>query len=331
LKRRAYITGPLLPAGLSLLQGKAELVVEPGPAPPTRERLLEQVAAADGLLALVTSRIDAEVIAAAGRLRVISNFAVGYDNIDVQAATRAGILVTNTPDVLTETTADLAFALMLAAARRLGEAERFVRSGQWNLWQPDLLLGRDVWGATLGIVGLGRIGRAVARRARGFGMHILYADERPDPRAEAELECSFRSLEDLLRESDFVTIHLPLNDRTRGLFGAGRFALMKPTAILINTARGPIVDQRALYEALRAKRLAAAGLDVTDPEPIRPDDPLLTLDNCVILPHIGSASVRTRDRMAELAARNLLDALEGRRPAHCVNPEVIDQGRWRKA
>lgn len=325
-----YVTGRLPAAGIDVLRGRVDLTVEPGPQPPPPERVAAELADADGVIAMLTTRIGAELIAAAPRLRVISNFAVGVDNIDVAAASRAGIVVTNTPDVLTETTADLAFGLMLCVARRIGEAERFVRAGQWNIWQPDLLVGVDVWGATLGIVGLGRIGQAVARRARGFGIRVLYTDRRRAAELESELHLVFRSFDELLCESDFVSIHVPLNEQTRGQFGEREFAMMKPTAILINTARGPIVDHNALYEALRSGQIAAAGLDVTDPEPIRADDPLLSLPNCVVLPHIGSASVATRNRMAELAARNLLAALDGKRPPNPVNPEVIDTGRWRK-
>jgi glyoxylate reductase len=327
---RVYMTGPLLESGMALLKGRVELTVEPGPLPPPRERLLAQVAEADGLVSLMTSRVDAEVIAAAPKLRVIANFAVGFDNIDVAAATRAGIVVSNTPGVLTDATADLTFALLLCVARRISEAERFVHAGKWKTWEPDLMLGADVWGATLGIVGMGRIGQAVARRARGFKMRILYTDTERLPQMEAELGASFHSFEDLLRESDYVSLHAPLLDSTRGLVGAEQLALMKPTAVLINAARGPLVDQKALYEALRSGRPAAAGLDVTDPEPISMDDPLLTLPNCVVLPHIGSASVSTRNRMSELVAENLLAGLEGRRPLNPVNPEVIDTGRWRK-
>lgn len=305
------------------------LDIEPGPDAPPRERVIERIAHVDGVLSLVPTVIDAGVIAAAPRLRVISNFAVGVDNIDVAAATAAGIVVTNTPGVLTETTADLAFALLMATARRLTEAERLVRDGKWKLWQPDMLLGADVHGATLGIVGMGRIGRAVARRARGFDMRVLYANRRRDETAESELGATFVSFERLLADSDFVSIHAPLTPETRGLFGAEQFRRMKRTAILINTARGSIVDQEALATALKSGEIAAAGLDVTEPEPIPMDDTLLSLCNCVILPHIGSASVQTRNLMAETAAKNLLAALEGRRPPNPVNPQVIDEHRWR--
>lgn len=328
---RAYITRPILPAGMAVLEGRIELDIEPGPDAPPQERVIARVASVDGVLALVPTLIDATVIAAAPRLRVISNFAVGVDNIDVAAATAAGIVVTNTPDVLTETTADLAFGLLLATARRLTEAERFVRGGRWKIWQPDMLLGVDVHGATLGIVGMGRIGRAVARRARGFDMRVLYSNRRRDEAAEAELGAEYRSFDDLLRESDFISIHAPLTDETRKMFGAEQFRLMKKSAILVNTSRGPIVDPAALADALKSGEIAAAGLDVTDPEPIPMSVALLSLPNCVILPHIGSASVRTRNLMAETAAKNLLAALEGRRPPNPVNPEVIDGGRWRGA
>jgi glyoxylate reductase len=307
-----------------MIRAAADVALWPeADVPPPREVLLEQVGAVDGLLCLLTDRIDAELIAAAPRLRVISNLAVGYDNIDVAAATARGILVCNTPGVLTETTADLAWALIMAAARRVVEADRYLRAGRWRSWSPQLMLGQDIHGAVLGIVGMGRIGQAVARRARGFGMTILYAD--PEPRPEIEQETGARrvSLETLLRESDFVTLHTPLTEETRHLIGAAQLRAMKRTAVLVNTARGPIVDEEALAEALREGRIFGAALDVFAEEPIRPDSPLLGLENVVLLPHIGSASVATRRRMATMAAENLIAGLKGQRPAHLVNPEVL--------
>jgi lactate dehydrogenase-like 2-hydroxyacid dehydrogenase len=277
---------------------------------------------------MLTDRVDDEFLDAAGLgLRVVSNMAVGYDNIDVPACTRRGIPVGNTPGVLTETTADLAWALILAAARRLPEGERFVHSGAWRTWSPTHQLGLDVHGATLGIVGLGRIGQAVARRAIGFGMPVLYASRRRvDPAIEAGLNATWVPMDDLLARADIVTLHVDLNPSTRRLIDAAALARMKPTAILVNTTRGPVVDPAALYRALRDGTIRAAALDVTDPEPIPVDDPLLTLDNCLIVPHIGSATEATRGKMAAMAAGNLLAGVRGERLPNSVNPEVYDRG-----
>jgi glyoxylate reductase len=258
---------------------------------------------------------------------VISNMAVGYNNIDVAEATRRNILVTNTPDVLTETTADLTFALLMATARRITEAERFLRDGKWKIWSPMLLTGQDVYGATLGIIGLGRIGSAVARRARGFDMRVLYHSTRRNEQAERDLGVQYAGLDELLSESDFVVIMTPLTPQTRNLIGARELALMKPTAVLVNTARGGVVDERALYDALKDGKIWAAGLDVFEQEPVPTDHPLLSFPNVTALPHIGSASIRTRIRMAELAAENLLDGLAGRVPKCLVNREVAGIGR----
>jgi lactate dehydrogenase-like 2-hydroxyacid dehydrogenase len=290
--------------------------------PIPREVLLDWIRGCAGLYSLLTDRVDEEVLQAAGPgLKVVSNMAVGYDNIDVPACTAHGVPVGNTPGVLTETTADLTLALLLATARRIVEAAEFVKAGKWVTWRPMELTGQDVHGSTVGIIGLGRIGKAVARRLRGFDCHIIYADNQPDPEAGA-LGAGYVELDSLLKASDFVLVHCPLNERTRGLIGARELALMKPTAILINTARGPIVDQEALLDALRRGVIGGAGLDVTDPEPIPPDHPLLKLDNVVVLPHIGSASVATRTRMAHMAADNLIAGLRGERLPNCVNPEV---------
>jgi lactate dehydrogenase-like 2-hydroxyacid dehydrogenase len=278
----------------------------------------------DGLLSLLTDRVDDELLDAAGpALRVVSNFAVGFDNVDVPACTRRGIPVGNTPGVLTETTADLAFALLMAAARRVVEGADYVRAGKWKTWGPLLLLGPDVHGATIGIVGFGRIGREVAKRARGFDMRILYHDvNRASPEDEAALGAEHAELAQLLRESDFVSLHVNLTEETRGLLDAAAFEQMKPTAIVINTARGPVIDHDALRDALTRGRIGGAALDVTDPEPIPPDDPLVSMPNCLIVPHIASASGRTRGRMAEIAARNLLAGLTGEPLPHPVNPDV---------
>lgn len=291
--------------------------------PPPRDVLLAEAEAAQGIVSLLTDRMGQELFSRARSLRVVSNVAVGYDNVDVEAATRRGIVVTNTPGVLTEATADFAWALLMAAARRIPEADRYTRSGRWTSWQPTLLLGQDVHGQTIGIVGMGRIGTAVARRALGFGMRVLYHDQFRHPDREHELGVEYCELPDLLRESDFVSIHTPLTPETRHLINRERLALMKPTAILVNTGRGPVVDEQALYEALAQRSIAAAGLDVFEVEPLPPDSLLLALDNVVLAPHIASATHATRARMAELAAENCVAVLTGRRPLNPVNPEVL--------
>ncbi|RJQ04934.1 MAG: D-glycerate dehydrogenase [Bacillota bacterium] len=292
--------------------------------PIPRRTLLEMARGVTGLLSFLTDRIDAEILDAAGpSLKVVSNLAVGYDNVDVDEATRRGVLVTNTPGVLTEATADLTWALILAAARRLGEAADTLRNLEWKSWSLLGLAGMDVHGATLGVVGAGRIGRAVARRAAGFRMKVLYHSRRPHLDFEQETGAEHRPrLEDLLRDADIVTLHVPLTSETRGLIGKREFGLMKPSAVLVNTARGAVVDEPALYEALSQRRIFAAGLDVFVEEPLPEDSPLRRLPNVILLPHVGSATVRTRLAMATMAATNLADALEGRRPAAMVNPEV---------
>ncbi|MBP8047236.1 MAG: D-glycerate dehydrogenase, partial [Anaerolineales bacterium] len=287
--------------------------------PPSREQLLERVRGVDGLLCLLTEKIDGELMDAAGpQLRIISSMSVGVDHIDVSAATARGIPVGNTPGVLTDATADQAFALMLAAARRITEAERFLRAGKWVTWQPSLLLGADLVGATLGIVGFGRIGQAIAKRAQGFDLRVIYHS----PNAEPAYGAQPVDLDTLLHESDFVSINVPLKAETRHLVNAKFLAKMKPSAILVNTARGGVLDQNALYDALKANRIFAAALDVTDPEPLPMDCPLLELENCIIVPHLGSASKKTRDMMSLLAAQNLIAGLKGERLPHCVNPQV---------
>ncbi len=287
--------------------------------PPTREQLLEKVRGVDGLLCLLTEIIDAELMDAAGpQLRVISSMSVGVDHVDVAAATARGIPIGNTPGVLTDATADMAFALLFASARRVVEGEKYIRAGLWKTWHPQLLLGADFVGATLGIVGFGRIGRAVAKRAQGFDVRVIFHD----PTAEPVYGANPVDLDTLLHESDFVSLHVPLTQNTKHLVNAGFLAKMKPNAILVNTARGGVVDQAALYDALRSKRIFAAALDVTDPEPLPMDSPLLELENCLIVPHLGSASQRTRDMMSLLAAQNLIAGLQRKRLPNCVNPVV---------
>ncbi len=321
-KPRVFVTRLILESGLKLVQDFCEAEIWSSQLPPSHAELLRCIPGQNGLLCLLTDRIDTEVMEAAGPgLKVISNCAVGVDNVDVPTATARGIPVGNTPGVLTEATADFTFALLMAAARRVVEGERQVRSGGWKTWSLDYLLGADFAGATLGIVGFGRIGRAVARRATGFGMRIIFSD--PNPAVpEPGVEVAQVDFDTLLRESDFVSLHTPLTDETRGLMNAAAFAKMKPTAVLVNTSRGPVVDQAALYAALKSNRIFAAALDVTVPEPLPTDNPLLTLENCIIVPHIASASWQARQKMSRMAAENLIAGLKGERLPNCVNPEV---------
>lgn len=294
-----------------------------------RDVLLREAANADGLLTLLTERVDAELLEAGPRLRIVANMAVGYDNVELAALNARKVLLTNTPGVLTDTTADLVWALILATGRRIVEGQKLIEAGEWKTWSPMFMVGQDISGATLGIVGAGRIGSAVARRAVGFNMRLLYHNRRPAPELEAEISRSggqityTPSLDSLLQEADFVVALVPLSDQTRGMFGAREFALMKPTAVFVNAARGPIVKEMELYEALRNGRPWAAGLDVFEREPIGADHPLLTLPNVVAVPHIGSASVATRTRMATVAATNLAAFLSGKPALNPVNPEVL--------
>ncbi|MFN2244132.1 MAG: 2-hydroxyacid dehydrogenase [Anaerolineae bacterium] len=322
MKPPVYVTRRLPEPALQSLLEVCEVEIWDEDVPPPYEVIVEKVADKEALLCLLTDRIDAALMDAAPRLKVISQCAVGYDNIDVSAATARGIPVGNTPGVLTDATADFAFTLLMAAARRVGEAIEYVRQGRWQTWGLTLLLGQSVYGATLGIVGLGRIGQALARRARGFDMTILYHDAVRQPEAEAELGVEYRSLEDLLRESDFVSLHISLTEETERLIDAQKLALMKPTAILVNTSRGPVVDSEALYEALRDGQIGYAALDVTDPEPLPADHKLLTLPNLIVAPHIASATVTSRSLMAERAVRNLIAGLRGERLPYCANPQV---------
>lgn len=312
-----------LPTELEQLQQMATVEVWPERQPPPYEVLLEKVKTIDGLLCLLTDQIDRQLIEAGTSLKVISQMAVGYDNIDIPVATARHIPVGHTPGVLTDATADFAWALLMAAARRVVEADRFTRAGEWQTWEPDLLLGPNITGATLGIVGFGRIGQAIARRAKGFEMRILYTNRHQcDSELEQSLGVEFAEFDRLLQESDFVTIHTPLSDETYHLFSDREFERMKASAILINTARGAVVNQDALYRALSTGQIAGAALDVTEPEPIGMDSPLLSLDNLIIAPHIGSASRQTREKMANMAIENLIAGLRSDRLPYCVNPEV---------
>ncbi|HEV7846431.1 MAG TPA: D-glycerate dehydrogenase [Thermoleophilaceae bacterium] len=304
---RVFVTRRLPGGALERLQAAHDVEVWPDRLPPPREELMARAPELDGLLSMLTDRVDAELIDAAPRLRAISNYAVGVDNVDVDAATARGIPVGNTPGVLTESTADLAMALMLGIARRLAEAESFVRAGEWRTWEPGLMLGRDLHGATVGIVGHGRIGQAVGRRLEGFGCELLTTSRSGGV-----------ALDELLERSDFVTLHCPLNAETRGLIGAAALRRMKPTAYLVNTARGPIVDTDALDHALRTGEIAGAALDVTDPEPLPADHPLLDAPNLLVVPHVGSATHATRGRMADIAVDNLLAGLAGEPMPHSV-------------
>jgi len=323
-KPRVYVTRVIPEKGLEMLREHCQVEVWPEELPPPKEVILEKVRDCEGLLSLLTDPIDAEVMDAAPKLKVISQYAVGFDNIDIAEATRRGIPVGHTPGVLTDATADFAFTLLLAAARRVVEGADYVRAGRWKTWGPTLLLGADVWGATLGIIGFGRIGQAVARRGTGFNMRILAYDPYPNEKAAAEIGVELVDIVTLLRESDFVTLHTLLTKETYHLIGERELKMMKPTAILINTSRGPVVDPKALYKALKEGWITRAALDVTEPEPIPLDDPLLTLDNCLVVPHMASASITARTNMAIIAAKNLLAGLRGERLPHCANPQVYE-------
>lgn len=316
---KIFITRLIPEPGLELIKKHFQPDVWTQDMPPTREQLIERVHGVDGLLCMLTEKIDLELIDSIGpQIKVISSMSVGVDHIDISSATARGIPIGHTPGVLTDATADQAFALMLSAARRITEAERYLRAGKWVTWSPSLLLGADVAGATLGIVGFGRIGQAVAKRAQGFDMRVIYHS----PNAKSLYGAQPVDLDTLLHESDFVSLHVPLNANTKHLVNADFLAKMKPNAVLVNTARGGVLDQDALYHALKLRQIFAAALDVTDPEPLPMDSPLLELENCIIVPHLGSASKKTRDMMSLLAARNLLAGLKGEKLPHCANPQV---------
>ena len=318
------VTRPIMEEPMRVLRERCDVTIHENAFGIPREELLEVVRGRDAIITMLTEKVDAEFLAAAGpQLRIVANHAVGFDNIDVAACTAAGVLATNTPDVLTETTADTAFALLMSAARRIGEGERFLRARTPWIWGPLMMLGQDVHHKTIGIVGFGRIGQAVARRARGFGMRVLYSDAvQMPPEVETETGAERRELNDLLAEADFVSIHTNLTPETRHLFGADAFARMKPTAVLVNTSRGPVVDESALADALAAGEIFAAGLDVFEREP-EVEERLLSLENVVVIPHLGSATVDTRDAMGHLAVRNVFAALDGERPPTLLNPEAI--------
>jgi len=324
-KARVLVTRRIPEAGLQVVQDCADVDIWQGGGPIPRDVFIKKISAVDGLYCLLTDAVDEELLAHAPRLRVVSTMAVGYDHIDVQGCTRRKIPVGNTPGVLTETTADFAFALLIAAARRIGEAAEFVKAGLWGAWDPTLLVGHDVHGATLGIIGFGRIGQAVARRATGFGMRVLASHLSPiTDEILHQTHVEQVSFDRVVVESDFLSLHVPLTPETRHLIDHDVFNRMKSTAILINTARGQVVDSKALHEALRDRTIAYAALDVTDPEPLSAQDPLLTLPNCLVVPHIASASVATRTKMAMMAAENLRAGLGGQSLPHCVNPEVFE-------
>ena len=321
-KPKVFVTRVIPDKGLDLVKDFCEVDLWTDDLPPARDEILKRVRGVDGLLSLLTDKIDIEVMDTAGsQLKVISNYAVGFDNIDVDAATARKIPVGNTPDVLTDATADFSFALMMNAGRRILEGDRYARAGKWKTWGPMLLLGNEMRGSTLGLIGFGRIGKAMARRAVGFDMNVIYYDPN-ETRYDPDVKASSVDFETLLEESDFISLHTPLTADTLHLINTYALSRMKPNAVLVNTSRGPVIDMDALYEALRDDKIFAAGLDVTEPEPLPLDHPLLTLDNFILTPHIASASRSARDKMAWLAAKNLIAGLEGKHLPNCVNQEV---------
>jgi glyoxylate reductase len=321
-KPRVFVTRIIPDKGLDLVKDFCDVDLWTDDLPPSRDELLKRVKGIDGLLCLLTEDIDAEVMDAAGpQLKVISNYAVGFDNINVDDATERKIPVGNTPDVLTDATADFSFALMMSTGRRILEGDRYVREGKWKTWSPMLFLGNEMRGSTLGLVGFGRIGKAMARRAVGFDMNVIYYDPL-ETRRDLNVKANPVDFDTLLEDSDFISLHTPLTSDTHQLINAEALSRMKPNAVIVNTSRGPVIDMDALYEALRDHKIFAAGLDVTDPEPLPADHPLLTLDNFILAPHIASASRVARDKMAWLAAKNLIAGLEGTHLPNCVNQNV---------
>ena len=325
MQRRVFVTRELPERGLDIIKERFDTEVWSDYAPPPKKLIIEKAAKVDALATLLSDKIDAEVFDAAPNLKIVSQFAVGFDNIDVKEATKRGIYVTNTPGILTDTTADYAWALLMAAARRVAEADKYIRDKKWKVgWHPTMLQGRDIFGATLGIIGLGRIGAAIARRAKGFNMKILYYDVVRRPEVEEELGIRYRELETILKESDFITVNVPLLKSTHHLINEEKLKQMKKTVIIINNARGPVIDEKALYKALKEGWIAAAGLDVFEQEPTPVTNPLLTLDNIVVAPHISSSSFETRSKMAEMVAENLVSFLEGKTPPNLVNKDVVN-------
>ena len=322
-KPKIYVTRELPERGLRVLKQHFDAEVWPEYAPPPKKVIIDKARNVDALATLLSDKMDAEVFDAAPKLKIVCQLAVGFDNIDVPEATKRGIYVTNTPEVLTDTTADFAWTLLMALARRVVEADKYVRNGQWKVgWHPNMMTGRDVYGTTIGIVGAGRIGYAVAKRAKGFDMKILFYDVIPRPEIE-ELGAKKVDLDTLLKESDFVTIHVPLMKETHHLINEQRLRLMKKTAYLVNNSRGPVVDEKALFKALKEGWIAGAGLDVFEQEPTPVDNPLLKLDNVVVAPHISSASLETRSRMAEMVAENMVAFFQGKQPPNLINPDVM--------
>lgn len=322
-KPKIYVTRELPAKGLKIIQQHFETEVWPEYAPPPKKTIIEKAKNVDALATLLSDKIDAEVYNAAPKLKIVSQLAVGFDNIDLAEATKRGIYITNTPEVLTDTTADFSWALLMAVARRVVEADKYVRTGQWKVaWHPAMLTGRDVFDATIGIVGAGRIGYAMAKRAKGFDMKILFYDVLPRPEIE-KLGAKKVDLNTLLQESDFVTIHVPLMKETYHLMDEQKFKLMKRTAYIINNSRGPVVDEKALYKALKEGWIAGAGIDVFEQEPMPADNPLLKFDNVVVAPHISSASLETRAKMSEMVADNLINFFEGKQPPNLVNKDVM--------
>jgi glyoxylate reductase len=325
---KVFVARRIPEIGLRRIREACDAEVWPDQLPPAYDLIKRKIADCDGLVSLLTDRIDGGLLDAGSRLKVVSNFAVGFNNIDVPAATARGICVGNTPGALTDATADCAFMLLIAAARRLGEGMIDCREGRWKTWEPVGYLGQDLHGKTLGVIGIGRIGAALAKRCQaGWGMKVLYHDVAPNPHAEKVLNAQRVGLEDLLRRSDFISVHAALTPENHHLIGAAQFKLMKPTAVFVNTARGPLVDQKALYDALKSGTIFAAGLDVTDPEPPDPADPLLRLPNAVMMPHIASATYSTRDGMAEICADNLIAGVTGQPLRAWVNPDVAGNRR----
>lgn len=323
MKPKVYVTREIPERGMKMILERFNVEVWPEYGPPPKQVIINKVRDVDALVTLLSDKIDAEVFDAAPKLKIVAQMAAGYDNIDVLEATKRGVYVTNTPGVLTETTADFAWALLMAVARRVVEADKYVREGKWKVsWHPTMFLGRDIHGATLGIIGAGRIGSAVARRAKGFNMKVLYYDTVRNPQIENEIGAKYVDLDTLLKNSDFITIHVPLTKETYHMINAEKLKLVKETAYIINTARGPVIDEKALYETLKEGRLAGAALDVFEREPTPIDNPLLKLDNVVLAPHIASASFETRSKMAEMVAENLIAFFEGRVPPNLVNPDV---------